>query len=307
MPRSLRRPSVFVRPGVDVHFVQTDAAHLAALRSHIETSGAWRAQMLELASVGSVPQLNFQMSLGAGAPPSMAMKSMASAANVGAAATTARHHLQQLLSMGELSSSAHLNRFGASSSPATLLAQTGGLQVWQFPLPLRFKDGDMVGVGFTYCTAGTDCDTEASFYRLHEVDDSEKQQEQGRAQADVSADQQQLQLLRQSQAKAQLEAPLRLGGIVSHAQPQRSLSGSLSGSAAGRPLLSTHQRLQAALDSDFDLDADDRLSKVGQHSDADGLTDGRTDGCGWKGIRGWGQREMKSRGRGNWRSRQQLH
>jgi hypothetical protein len=231
---------------VDVHFVQTDAAHLAALRSHIETSGAWRAQMLELAAVGSVPQLNFQMSLGAGAPPAMAMHSMAGAA--GAAAP----HQRGLLSMGELSSAAHLNRFGASSSPAALLSETGGQQVWQFPLPLRFKDGDMVGIGFTYCSAGTDCDTEASFYRLHEVDDSEKKQEEGRAQDD----EQQMQLLRHAQAKAQLDAPLRLAGI---SQPRLSLSG-----AAGRsPLItSAHQRLQAALDSDFDLDADDRLSKV---------------------------------------------
>ena len=228
--------------------MQTDAAHLAALRSHIETSGAWRAQMLELAAVGSVPQLNFQMSLGAGAPPAMAMHSMAGAA--GAAAP----HQRGLLSMGELSSAAHLNRFGASSSPAALLSETGGQQVWQFPLPLRFKDGDMVGIGFTYCSAGTDCDTEASFYRLHEVDDSEKKQEEGRAQDD----EQQMQLLRHAQAKAQLDAPLRLAGI---SQPRLSLSG-----AAGRsPLItSAHQRLQAALDSDFDLDADDRLSKVRQ-------------------------------------------
>ena len=255
--------------------MQTDAAHLAALRSHIETSGAWRTQMLELAAVGSVPQLNFQMSLGAGAPPAMAMHSMAGAA--GAAAP----HQRGLLSMGELSSAAHLNRFGASSSPAALLSQTGGQQVWQFPLPLRFKDGDMVGIGFTYCSAGTDCDTEASFYRLHEVDDSEKKQEKGRAQDD----EQQMQLLRHAQAKAQLDSPLRLAGI---SQPRLSLSGA----AAGRSplIMSAHQRLQAALDSDFDLDADDRLSKVRQKNG------------GQKGA----EREVGDKKEGSWSKHQRL-
>jgi hypothetical protein len=141
---------------VDIHVARTDESHLNALLARSVTEGPLHASSALASALVSEqePQLNLQMALGAGV-------------SAGDSMGGSMQHMPMLRSSAMhpepvLSSSEHVTKFGLASLPSTVLAESGGSQVFQFALPMKLKPNDMIGVFFTYCTNGTDCDSQTN-------------------------------------------------------------------------------------------------------------------------------------------------
>lgn len=115
---------------------------------------------------------NYRMKLGAGMKGHMMMNPMVSSEQQSQLALSMAQ--REAADFAQLNSAQDLADFGSSSSPSGILSAAGGSQVWQFGLPITFQSGDRLDLWFTYCAAGTDCDTDT--YQLILQEDATQQQ-----------------------------------------------------------------------------------------------------------------------------------
>lgn len=143
---------------------------------HVSSDAAsfLKATGTPLSSSGVAPRMivqNHRMLLGAGAAPKRLRLSM----SLTAAQEQVRAQ-QEAAARDQLNSAAEVQMFGAESAPTSILAATAASQVWQFGLPLAFRDSDRLAVAFTYNADGIDCDTNTFTYTIKDDKESKRKE-----------------------------------------------------------------------------------------------------------------------------------